>query len=406
MPDPRGSSSSGNSGIAERPAAPPCFVEVRILFYDDRPVFGGQEAMVLRGIESLLEGGGHELRFIACDENSTLLRRLDELAKDFPSLVVERTHESVARFESLRHRFARGRVSDLAVSLRRHEPDLVVAVQGSIECSSLGILAARHERIRTLGYVAMPHSFAARGERFGRLRDLGSRGLIGGPDRWIATCDEMAALLRARGARQPIEVVPPGVDTERFVPHDRDFCREALGMPGDAPLFGCVGRVVFAQKQQHLLVDAMAAPELAGARLLVVGDGPDAGELDARIERLGLRERVRRLAWTDTAAFYPALDALVLPSHHEGLPLVLLEALASGVVALGSDRDGMRDLLPSDRRFDPTSAASIADGLRRFLDGGRPEPRPELTARVRSEMSVGAFKQRFRESLLRLATGA
>ena len=166
-----------------------------------------------------------------------------------------------------------------------------------------------------------------------------------------------------------------------------------------------IGRIEFRQKQQHLLVQAVAAdPALAAScHLVFAGDGPDHEPLHGLIARHHLSATV--LPWCDPAILYQALDALIIPSRYEGLPLVMLEALASGTAVLGSDRDGMKDLLPAAWRFQPGDPAALATTLADWIQQGRPRPDPTLVARVRDSMSLRSFRQSFSATVRALANG-
>jgi glycosyltransferase involved in cell wall biosynthesis len=111
------------------------------------------------------------------------------------------------------------------------------------------------------------------------------------------------------------------------------------------------------------------------------------------------------LPWCDPARLYQALDALVIPSRYEGLPLVMLEALSSGTAVLGSDRDGMKDLLPRQWRFKPNSPPALATALSHFVETGRPAPDTTLVSRVRETMSLDSFNRSFSSTVLRHAAG-
>ncbi|BCX47659.1 glycosyltransferase group 1 family [Haloferula helveola] len=373
-----------------------------LLFYDDRPLFGGHEAMTLLGLEAILAKPGIKVHFIVCEENTTLVKRLETLRQRFPALTVEETDEQASRFEAIRHFFSRGRIADLSATIRRIAPDAVVSVQGGIEPSSLGIIAANKCGVRAISYLAMPHSYQTMGAKLGRLLDWGAPMLIERPDAFITSCDELAAHLRARGAKGPVEVVFPGIDTERFAPADRDECRRALDLPVGVPLFACVGRIDLRQKQQDRLVRAVSRPIVDECHLVIGGEGPDSDTLDQLIEARKLGNRVRRIPWADTAKLYPAADALVIPSRYEGVPLVMLEALACGTPVLGSDCDGMRDLLPDEFHIDASSSAAVAAALRDYVDRGMPKPPEELCERVRNGMSIPGFQKTFAETLLDL----
>jgi glycosyltransferase involved in cell wall biosynthesis len=66
------------------------------------------------------------------------------------------------------------------------------------------------------------------------------------------------------------------------------------------------------------------------AILLLAGEGPEAGALESLARRLGLEGRVHFLGYVDPSNAYAACDVVVLPSRSEGMPLVILEAMARG----------------------------------------------------------------------------
>jgi glycosyltransferase involved in cell wall biosynthesis len=160
-----------------------------------------------------------------------------------------------------------------------------------------------------------------------------------------ALADEVVAL---GVPRDRVAVVMNGVDAELFHPRDRAAARRALGLAiGDAPLAVYVGNLKEEKGSREL---ARAWPlvlrALPGATLAVVGGGPLRGELEAALAPLG--ERVRMLGprpLADVPAWMAAADVVVLPSHSEGTPNVVLEALASGRRVVASAVGGIPDLI-------------------------------------------------------------
>lgn len=152
--------------------------------------------------------------------------------------------------------------------------------------------------------------------------------------------------------RVPIEVVPNGVDLAAF-PH-----RPARAVVDDIPGLPAPGHgeVVLhlarlsGQKGHSVLLAAAAALRACfpAARYLVVGDGAERAAIEAARDRLGLVPVVILTGHrTDTAALLAAADLVVLPSHAEGFPNVLLEAMATGrpvvASAVGDTPDIVRD---------------------------------------------------------------
>jgi glycosyltransferase involved in cell wall biosynthesis len=178
-------------------------------------------------------------------------------------------------------------------------------------------------------------------------------------------------LVAAGGAAGRIEVLPYGVDTDRFRPSAPGDGTTAAdpGAAGDRrPLrIVCVGRLVW-QKAQHLVVDACARLARDGGRfeLTLAGDGEERGALEAQAARLGIGPQVRfagALTEAGVAAILRGADLCVLSSVSEGFGLVLLEAMASGVAAVAPDLNGLSEVVTDGvegRLFRAGSSADLA----------------------------------------------
>jgi glycosyltransferase involved in cell wall biosynthesis len=135
---------------------------------------------------------------------------------------------------------------------------------------------------------------------------------------------------------EKLTYLPNSVDLAEFSPADeaaRRAAREQFGLPADAFVIGGVGRHT-PQKNFGLLLDAATD---ANAIVALFGSGPEEAALRSRAGA-----NVRFVGTVgDRAAIYRALDMMVLPSRFEGLPMTVLEAMASGVPVLASAVDGV-----------------------------------------------------------------
>ncbi|MFB6353711.1 MAG: glycosyltransferase [Halobacteriales archaeon] len=147
-------------------------------------------------------------------------------------------------------------------------------------------------------------------------------------------------LVDAIGVATPVEVVPNGVDTDRFRPVDTDGFRARHDLDGDRPLVGYTGRHGH-EKRLDVLVDAAAALD---ATVVLAGDGPARPELERRAAALDAD--VRFLGFLDREAlpaFYTALDVFAFPSPVETQGIVALEAMACGTPVVGADRGALAE---------------------------------------------------------------
>jgi glycosyltransferase involved in cell wall biosynthesis len=124
---------------------------------------------------------------------------------------------------------------------------------------------------------------------------------------------------------------------------------QAAAESDEAVKFVCVGRLS-REKGQRGLLEAFAAVRdaIPRARLDLVGDGPLRAELEALARELDIAAAVRfhgALSEADTLARIAAVDVLVLPSFMEGLPLVIMEAMALGRPVIASGVAGIPELV-------------------------------------------------------------
>lgn len=168
-------------------------------------------------------------------------------------------------------------------------------------------------------------------------------------DAFVAVSEQTAAFARKRREidERKLMVIPNGIELGRFRPDPaaRERVRRELGIAADAWVIGTVGRVA-AEKNQALLLRAMAPLLGQSARLVVAGDGPLLPELTrlaASLQITGFAHLlgVRR----DVPDLLNALDVFALTSDTEGLPLVVLEAMATGLPVLSTRCGGVPDVL-------------------------------------------------------------
>lgn len=268
--------------------------------------------------------------------------------------------------------------------LRELKPDVVHT--HSSKAGVLGRVAATWTGIGAR--VHTPHTFAF---LFDAMFSPRSRALFRGVERTLAARTERFIAVSSDEAQTfqrtgfipagKVRVVTNGVDVERFASAE-PLPRAELGVPPGAPCAAVVGLLNVA-KGQDLAIRALAEPGLENAHLLVVGHGELAESYAQTAEQCGVATRVHFLGWRDDAArILRSVDVLVLPSRWEGMPYIVLEAMAAGVPIVATRVDGARSLLELSRcgeLCEIGSAPSIAAGLARVF---------ALSAAQRREMGL------------------
>ncbi len=158
-----------------------------------------------------------------------------------------------------------------------------------------------------------------------------------------------------------IKVVHCGIEPARFA--------DPAPLPPGGPHLVAIGRLS-AQKGFALLIDAVAktARDLPDLRLTLVGDGELHDQISAAITRAGIGARVTLAGWQDEAGVRAALSkatALILPSFAEGLPVVVMEAMAAGRPVIATAIAGLPELVTAQTGW--LVPAGDADALARGI---------------------------------------
>jgi glycosyltransferase involved in cell wall biosynthesis len=202
--------------------------------------------------------------------------------------------------------------------------------------------------------------------------------------------------LALRTHQHPIDVIPNGVDTEKFAPSDSGTTPVAA----DSPLrLLYVGRFV-ERKNVPLLLRAMT--RVSGCTLTLVGDGKCAAEWRDLVRTLGLGERVHfagHVPHDRLGRHYRAADVFVLPSDREGMSNSLLEALASGLAIVSTDTGGASELVGSSGLVVPTGEVEpLAAALESLVRDPALVQRMKAEARRRAgTLTWRSVSERYRE---------
>jgi len=169
------------------------------------------------------------------------------------------------------------------------------------------------------------------------------------------------------GMWSKFHIVHCGVDTEVFRPLER--------VENAVPEILCVGRLTSA-KGQHILLDAFHIVKEQGHkfRLTFVGDGEDRQSLENKVNELNLSEEVRltgALGQERVMDHYRRADLFVLPSFAEGVPVVLMEAMAQEIPVISTRITGIPELIEHEKTgllVTPGNAGELAEAIIRVLE--------------------------------------
>ena len=184
-----------------------------------------------------------------------------------------------------------------------------------------------------------------------------------------------------------LHVMRNGVDLQRFAPVSKAQARQYINETTDARILLSVGNLV-ELKGHHIVIEATARlPEQT--KLLIVGSGPERGQLERLARDLHVEERVRfvgRIANDELKWWYGAADVLALCSSREGWPNVLLEAMACGTPVIATDVGGIPEIVS-----EPLSGRLMKSRTpEAFIDAYR-----ELFTSCPESPAVRAYAERF-----------
>jgi glycosyltransferase involved in cell wall biosynthesis len=168
-------------------------------------------------------------------------------------------------------------------------------------------------------------------------------------DQVIVPSESVQDILLKRGVKTPMEVIPTGIDAQRFSKGDGIAFRQANNIPLDALVVGHAGRLA-PEKNLEFLTNCMVELLKKDPRVhaLIVGLGPSQNLIKETFEKAGLGSRLHLtgvLRYQDLVDAYFAMDVFAFASLSETQGIVLIEAMAAGVPVVALDAPGAREVL-------------------------------------------------------------
>ena len=281
-------------------------------------------------------------------------------------------------------RFDFGVIPQLKEAVQRRQPDIIWtnAVKSHFLIRASGLRKAAR-------WVAFHHGYTSThwSTRLYNQLDWWSHPAA---DRLVTVCGPFAAQLASRGIpRERIHVEHMPIRIASPVPRDQAAAlRAQLGITPDAQVILSVGRLSkekgHAELLRALAVIRYTKPDTP-IRLVLVGDGPESDRLKALCSELNLQEVVIFSGQqSDVRPFYAIADIFVLPSHSEGSPNVLLEAMEANVPVIATAVGGIPEMIAHEETGLLTplkDEPALSQALLRMLDDR--ELRSRLTEAAR-----------------------
>lgn len=212
-----------------------------------------------------------------------------------------------------------------------------------------------------------------------QIRDLAwpIRWLLGNFLRWtdgvVAVSRQLADYYRQEMPQISgrVTTITNGIDLQRFQVSGLALTRSQLGLPDSAAVIGIVANIR-PEKNHKLLIGAFSRLVSKGGnwRLVVAGADYMEGEIQRLSESHGMGAHVRFLGVrNDVPDLLKLFDVFCLPSRYEGLPLTLLEAMASGVPIVGTNVMGINEVIEDGVNgvlVPPDDEGALADALARM----------------------------------------
>lgn len=295
-------------------------------------------------------------------------------------------------------------VARLKKLLRQQSPQLLQTFL--FHANVVGRVAAR---LAGVDPVVAGIRVAEQGSRWHLWLDRLTQGWV---ERYVCVSEAVARFSAEHGGLSPqkLVVIPNGIDLTSYPaqqPADGDW----LGVPRGRRLVTFVGRLA-PQKGLEWLMTSLPLwmDKASDCDLLLVGDGPLRGKIETMARASGMGNRVHLLGRrSDVSAILAASELLVLPSRWEGMPNVVLEAMATGKPVVASEVEGVCELLGSaaiKQTVPYGNTQALCQAILAFLDDpalagdtGR-ENRRQAERKFDISLTVRAYEQLW-ESLVR-----
>ena len=346
-------------------------------------LWAGAEVQLTALVDALVKRPGLELSIVLLNEGrlASELRRLGVPVTVFP----ETKQNGLTLVRELTV-YCRARKFDLL-----HTHKYKDTILGTIAAARCGIPSV----VRTVHGLSEPFR-GIRSFRMGLYELCDDVAIRKKVDRLIAVSSQIEQVLSHRYGAKKVVQIHNGIrisQTQRIrVPQET---RQQLGIDPSHHIIGTVGRLTAVKGHEHFLAGAQRLLQhRRDLRFVIVGDGPLLNHLKEKATDLGIAGHVTFLGHRDdTYDLIGAMDVFVLPSLHEGIPMVILEAMALARPIVASRVGGIPEVITDfvhGLLIPAADPRDLAAGCGKFLDDRNLAERCGLAGRRRVEQNFSA----------------
>ena len=302
-----------------------------------------------------------------------------------------------------RHRFDPKLVKLLREIAAREKPDIVQT--NNVKSHLLVRLAGLNRGRR---WIAFHHGYTATDLKVKLYNQL-DRWSLRAADRIVAVCGPFREQLVSAGIpRKKIEVLHNSAAVVDSIFRDEaDAIKQRFALDKGSKVLIAIGRLSYEKGHADLL---KALDELRRSRphlrwkCLIVGSGPEQANLEAMVRQQGLDSGVTFAGQqADVLPILQASDLMILPSHSEGSPHVVLEAMAAGVPIVATNVGGVPEILTDGKTailVPPRDPEAMASGIARVLES--PETAASLAANAKQVLQERFSHEAYRTGILNI----
>ena len=318
-----------------------------VVFIFPSNILGGHELMAIEIINDLIKFNFNVS--VVCERNNIrLLEVLKKLDYEFKLIISDVEKPRLESIHSFFNFYLIYLTNEFVKKLVIQDEQSFILVQGDIEIGSLDINALNRQKINFYSYIPFAHSKKRISAKLAAMRDFFGIFLYKKVDKFITIYNQCGRELMKLNPSCTISIVRNKVrDLSLY-----KIKRHEIKSQNDCFKIYLIGRVDFKQKGQDIffnMLNNLSSEMLNNIEVNVIGDGEDLEKLkklsksNFTAKFYGWKEEPWELAYN--------ADLIVIPSHYEGVPLIMLEGIDMGVEILASNIDGIPEYLTEDSLY-------------------------------------------------------